>query len=134
MCIASIDINQDANHTQRHLMHRHGQRLNLPAEGLLIDAEACVRFQADINQEADQFEEILRQNRAKMEAASRELADWELETARARNEGTFFKGLFKADILQQPSDESRAPAQLEFPAEVHFQPGSIITSPHQYME
>lgn len=24
-----------------------------------------------------------------------------METARARNEGTFFKGLFKADVLQQ---------------------------------
>ena len=77
-----------------------------------------VCFQADINQEADQFEEVLRQNRAKMEAASRELADWELQTARARNEGTFFKGLFKADILQQPSAESRAPHQPELPAEV----------------
>ena len=78
----------------------------------------CV--QADINQEADQFEEILRKNRAKMEAASRELADWELQTARARNEGTFFKGLFKADILQQPSDESRAAREPESSAEVHL--------------
>ncbi len=77
-------------------------------------------MQADINQEADQFEEILRKNRAKMEAASRELADWELQTARARNEGTFFKGLFKADILQQPCDESRAAHQEELSAEVHL--------------
>ena len=77
-------------------------------------------IQADINQEADQFEEILRKNRAKMEAASRELADWELQTARARNEGTFFKGLFKADILQQPSDESRAAHKPEPSAEVHL--------------
>ena len=77
----------------------------------------CV--QADINQEADQFEEVLRRNRARMEAASRELADWELQTARARNEGTFFKGLFKADILQPPSDESGASPEPEPSAEVH---------------
>jgi len=53
-----------------------------------------------------------------MEAASRELADWELQTARARNEGTFFKGLFKADILQQPSNESQAPYKRESSAQV----------------
>lgn len=86
----------------------------------VVSPGADVRSQADINQEADQFEEVLRKNRAKMEAASRELADWELETARARNEGTFFKGLFKADILQQPSAESRAPHQPELSAEVHM--------------
>ena len=48
-----------------------------------------------------------------MEAASRELRDWELQTARARNEGTFFKGLFKADVLQPSSDESRAAYERE---------------------
>lgn len=53
-----------------------------------------------------------------MEAASRELADWELQTAHARNEGTFFKGLFKADILQQPSDESRGAYEGEPAKEV----------------
>lgn len=81
--------------------------------------KCCNSLQADINQEADQFEEILRKNRAKMEAASRELADWELQTARARNEGTFFKGLFKADILQQPPSESQAPYEREPSALVH---------------
>ena len=114
--------------TPRPTFMQRGWRWNLSAEGLLVDAEAYVHSQADINQEADQFEEILRQNRVKMEAASRELADWELETARARNEGTFFKGLFKADILQQPSDESRAPAHLDLPAEVHFPPGVFGSS------
>ena len=43
---------------------------------------------------------MLRQSRARAEAYSAELAAWEADTARARNEGTFFKGLFKADVLQ----------------------------------
>ncbi|KAK9918942.1 hypothetical protein WJX75_008235 [Coccomyxa subellipsoidea] len=60
---------------------------------------------ADINKSADDYEEILRQSRARAEAYSRELADWEAQTARARNEGTFFKGLFKADVLQRPGGQ-----------------------------
>ena len=75
--------------------------------------EALTALQADINQQADEYEEVLRRSRAKMEAASQELRDWELQTARARNEGTFFKGLFKADVLQPPSDESRATYEQE---------------------
>jgi hypothetical protein len=61
--------------------------------------------QADINKSADDYEEILRQSRARAEAYSRELAEWEAQTARARNEGTFFKGLFKADVLQRPGGQ-----------------------------
>ena len=75
--------------------------------------EVITALQADINQQADEYEKVLRQSRAKMEAASQELRDWELQTARARNEGTFFKGLFKADVLQPPSDESRATYEQE---------------------
>lgn len=68
---------------------------------LLIQASYSACLQADVNQSADELEEMLRQSRAKMEAHARDLADWEVQTARARNEGTFFKGLFKADVLQQ---------------------------------
>ena len=82
--------------------------------------EALTALQADINQQADEYEEVLRRSRAKMEAASQELRDWELQTARARNEGTFFKGLFKADVLQPPSDESRATYEQEPLPEVHI--------------
>lgn len=46
------------------------------------------------------MEEVLRASRARAEAYSADLAAWEVDTARARNEGTFFKGLFKADVLQ----------------------------------
>ena len=80
--------------------------------------EASTALQADINQQADEYEAVLRRSRAKMEAASRELRDWELQTARARNEGTFFKGLFKADVLQPPSEESRAAREQEPAPEV----------------
>ena len=79
-------------------------------------------LQADINQQADEYEEILKKSRAKMEAASRELADWELQTARARNEGTFFKGLFKADVLQQSSDGSGGPFEQDLANEVDLLP------------
>ncbi|CAL8471264.1 g10806 [Coccomyxa elongata] len=76
---------------------------------------------ADINKSADEYEEVLRASRARAEAYSRELADWEVQTARARNEGTFFKGLFKADVLQRPeggagnasSQPSTSPAQVD---------------------
>lgn len=61
-------------------------------------------MQADINKSADEYEEVLRASRARAEAYSRKLADWEVQTARARNEGTFFKGLFKADVLQRPEE------------------------------
>lgn len=67
--------------------------------------------QADINKSADDYEEILRASRARAEAYTRELADWEAQTAKARNEGTFFKGLFKADILQRPGDQARSSAE-----------------------
>ncbi|EIE19611.1 hypothetical protein COCSUDRAFT_67718 [Coccomyxa subellipsoidea C-169] len=66
---------------------------------------------ADINKSADDYEEILRASRARAEAYTRELADWEAQTAKARNEGTFFKGLFKADILQRPGDQARSSAE-----------------------
>ena len=51
---------------------------------------------------------MLRASRARAEAYSRDLADWEVQTARARNEGTFFKGLFKADVLQRPEGDTAA--------------------------
>ena len=86
-------------------------------------------LQADINQQADEYEEILKKSRAKMEAASRELADWELQTARARNEGTFFKGLFKADVLQQSSDGSGTPFEQDLANEVDPLPVQLPISP-----
>ncbi len=86
--------------------------------GKSTQAEAThLHAQADINQSADELEEMLRASRAKMEAKAHDLADWEVETARLRNEGTFFKGLFKADVAQgapgerqgggEPSSSSR---------------------------
>lgn len=91
--------------------------------------ESHFMLQADINQQADEYEEILKKSRAKMEAASRELADWELQTARARNEGTFFKGLFKADVLQQSSDGSGGPFEEDLANEVDLLPAQLWIAP-----
>ncbi len=96
---------------------------------VLAYIQSHVILQADINQQADEYEEILRKNRAKMEAASRELAEWELQTARARNEGTFFKGLFKADVLQQSLDGSGAPLKQGLASEASLLPLQLHAAP-----
>jgi hypothetical protein len=65
---------------------------------------------ADINREADEFEEQLRRSREEAEARERELEAWEQDVAATRSEGQFFQSLYqtKSDKpVGQTSEELR---------------------------
>ncbi|KAK9826867.1 hypothetical protein WJX81_001945 [Elliptochloris bilobata] len=65
---------------------------------------------ADINREADDFEEQLRAARERLEADQAEFSAWERKTARERSAGHFFQSLYRSDSPApagsgSPSDE-----------------------------
>lgn len=52
---------------------------------------------ADIYKEADKFERKLKKSREELESRNNDLSAWEQDLADSRNEGQFFKSLYKAD-------------------------------------
>ncbi|GAB4818398.1 hypothetical protein N2152v2_005444 [Parachlorella kessleri] len=52
---------------------------------------------ADINKEADEFEEELRKSREALKAEEQQFAQWEQDMAVARSQGQFFQSLYQAD-------------------------------------
>jgi hypothetical protein len=68
---------------------------------------------ADINREADEFEEQLRRSREAAAASEREFESWEAGVAASRSEGQFFKTLYQRDAATpagQSAEELRARA------------------------
>ena len=52
---------------------------------------------ADIYKEADKFERKLKKSREELESRNNDLSAWEQDLADSRNEGQFFKSLYRAD-------------------------------------
>ena len=60
---------------------------------------------ADINKEADEFEEQLKKSREEQAALDEEFSMWETDMAASRSEGQFFKNLYQTD-KKKPVGES----------------------------
>ena len=60
---------------------------------------------ADINKEADEFEEQLRRSKEEQAAQDAEFNAWEVDSAASRSEGQFFKNLYQTDA-KRPAGET----------------------------
>jgi hypothetical protein len=106
------------------------ERAALPACVLLILLQLCasrispsVCWHADINREADEFEEQLRRSREEREASERALQEWEDDVAVRRSEGQFFQNLYQtnrkrpvglsAEQLKERAERVKDPARSE---------------------
>lgn len=85
---------------------------------------------ADINREADEFEEQLRRSREERQAAERELEQWEDDVAVARSQGQFFQSLYQtqkkrpvglsSEQLQERASKVAAPARSELGSRIRY--------------
>ena len=60
---------------------------------------------ADINREADEFEEQLRRSREELERKDKEQTAWEKNVAKLRSEGQFFKRLYEEEGEEDPKSD-----------------------------
>lgn len=85
---------------------------------------------ADINREADEFEEQLRRSREERQAAEKELEQWEDDVAVARSQGQFFQSLYQtkkkrpvglsSEQLQERAARVAAPARSELGSRIRY--------------
>ncbi|PRW51121.1 hypothetical protein C2E21_5514 [Chlorella sorokiniana] len=85
---------------------------------------------ADINREADEFEEQLRRSREEREAAERDLEAWEDDVAVARSQGQFFQSLYQtkakrpvglnSEQLQERAQKVVQPARTEMGSRLRY--------------
>jgi len=66
---------------------------------------------ADINKEADEFEEQLRRSREENEARDKEFMTWEDDMAVSRSEGQFFKTLYPSSFNRKQLNDGSASAE-----------------------
>lgn len=75
---------------------------------------------ADINKEADEFEEQLKRSREELEARNKEFMDWEDGVAASRSEGQFFKSMYQSDrkrpVGENTEELKRRAAKVKEPA------------------
>lgn len=104
----------------------------------LTEQRASLAFDsalADLNKEADDFEEQLRRSREELEARETELVQWENDVAVSRSQGQFFQSLYQADKkrpvgessdmlrrqqAQQQADKVKEPARTEISSRARF--------------
>lgn len=105
---------EESSEKLKHLAEEAKQEMDKATELTKMRSDlAFDQALADINREADKFERKLKRSREEQQAGDREFNSWEKDVQESRNEGTFFKSLYKSEGVNDDRDVVVSKSELQ---------------------